>query len=183
MGDRIGGVPRITSISDAQSSAFAILRRPQVEGDALPEDRWPAYEGGGIGRCGLNPGLARRARTELGNVWVIPGSGYICLALAESSSPSSLDGGGVNCVATEVAVSEGTVTWTSIRSGDQDIVHGLVPDGVRELTLTAQNGVSKTVPVHDNVYGALLDGHFASYRFTGPRGTVTWPGSTKPRSQ
>ena len=64
------------------------------------------------------------------------------------------------------------VTWTSTRSGDRNIVHGLVSDGVEDVMLTARYGTTKTVPVCENVYGALLTGGFTSVRFTGPSGSV-----------
>jgi len=64
------------------------------------------------------------------------------------------------------------VTWTSDSGAVQDLVHGLVPDGVREVYLRAANDASRTVAVNDNVYGTVLDGHLRSVRFFGPAGTV-----------
>jgi hypothetical protein len=64
------------------------------------------------------------------------------------------------------------VTWTSTRSGLQDRVHGLVPDGVGEVTLLAANNASVKVFVEGNVNGAVLDGRFRSGRFSRPTGTV-----------
>jgi hypothetical protein len=117
-----------------------------------------------IGRLGLNPALARRAVTQLGDVWVVPGDGYIALEV-----------GGMVCDRTEVAARRGMVTWTSRRPGHlQDVVHGLVPDGVSEVTLQAANHASTTVIVNDNVFAAALNGHFRSGHFSGPTGTVEW---------
>ncbi len=73
---------------------------------------------------------------------------------------------------TDYVVTQGLVTWTSTRSGDQSIVHGLVPDGVDEVVLTATNGTMKTVPVKDNVYGTVMEGFFTSLHFAGPNGIV-----------
>ena len=78
----------------------------------------------------------------------------------------------MSCERTEAAASRGMVTWTSLNSGVQDLIHGLVPDGVEEVTLRAANHASTTVSVNENVYGAVLDGHFRSGRFSGPTGTV-----------
>ena len=114
-----------------------------------------------IGRLGLNAALARCARTDASDVWVVPGNGFICL-----------DVGGMCCHTSEVARAHGLVTWTSGRSADRTIVHGLVPDGVAEVVLTATEGTTKTVPVQDNVYGIEMEGVFTSLRFAGPRGTV-----------
>jgi hypothetical protein len=57
------------------------------------------------------------------------------------------------------------------------VAHGLVPDGVAEVTLFAAVGVPMTlVPVtlavKENVYGAVLPGDFMSGRFSGPAGTI-----------
>lgn len=148
-------------VSADQAESFAILRRQQVETDQMPESRRKLFDGGLVGRLGLNPALARRALTPVGDVWVVPGNGYI-----------GLDVGGMSCGRTEVAARRGIVTWTSLKSGVQDLIHDLVPDGVEQVTLLAANDASTTVPVSENVYGAVLDGHFRSGRFSGPTGTV-----------
>ncbi len=151
---------RVAAVSVDQASAFGILRRPLVESDRIPEERWGAYAQGMRGRLGLNPALARRANSDVGDVCVIPGNGFICL-----------DVGGMCCNTIENAMAQGIVTWTSTQSGDQNIIHGLVPDGVEEVRLVASDGITKIVSVCDNVYGALLAG-FTSVRFTGPAGPV-----------
>jgi uncharacterized membrane protein len=152
---------KVAVVSAEQAESFAILRRPQIESDRLPKSHGEMFEGGFIGRCGLNPELARRAVTQLGDVWVVPGSGYIALVV-----------GGMVCNRTEIAARQGMVTWTSDSGARQDLVHGLVPDGVREVSLLAANDASTTVAVNDNVYGTVLDGHLRSVRFFGPTGTV-----------
>ena len=93
---------------------------------------------------------------------MVPGNGFICL-----------DVGGMCCHTSEVARAHGLVTWTSGRSADRTIVHGLVPDGVAEVVLTATEGTTKTVPVQDNVYGIEMEGVFTSLRFAGPRGPLS----------
>ncbi len=65
----------IASVPTVQAEAFALLRRPQTATDLIPEDRLEQYHAGFLKRAGLNPALARRAETPLGNVWVIPGDG------------------------------------------------------------------------------------------------------------
>jgi hypothetical protein len=62
--------------------------------------------------------------------------------------------------------------WTSRPPDHQNLVHGLVPDGVDEVTLLAANGASTTAVVTENVYGAVLDGPFTSHCFAGPNGPV-----------
>lgn len=153
--------PKVAAISVEQAERFAILRRPQIESDRLPQSHREMFEGGLIGRCGLNPDLARRAVTQLGEVWVVPGSGYIALVV-----------GGMTCDRTESAARQEMVTWTSDAGALQDLVHGLVPDGVREVSLRAANDASTTIAVNDNVYGTMLAGHLRSVRFVGPAGAV-----------
>jgi len=153
--------PKVSVIPAEQAESFAILRRPQAQSDQLPASYWEAFEEGLIGRLGLNPAFARRAMTQLGDAWVVPGNGYLGLYV-----------GGMACDRTEVAASRGIVTWTSERSGLQDLVHGLVPDGVAEVTLLAANNASAKGFVDENVYGAVLEGRFRSGRFFGPTGTV-----------
>jgi hypothetical protein len=163
----------ISAIPADQASAFAILRRPQEASDVLPEAQWERYETGLGGRLGLNPQLMRAASTQVGNVWVIPGNGYVCLSLAASSSPASLDGGGMGCNASSRAADGHLVSWTFFgKSRNQSIVQGLVPDGVISVTLTATNGASVTTPVSDNVYGTVLDGVFSAVTLNRPSGSV-----------
>ena len=147
----------ITALSAEQAENFAILRRPETADDRLSDERQEAFRTGLVARQGLNPALARRARTSIGDVWIIPGSGTI-----------ALDVGGMSVARVDSAIARGTVTWTSTSSGEQDIVHGLVPDGVQEVTLTASNGAATTVVVKDNVYGAMLDGGFMAVSVTTP---------------
>ena len=64
------------------------------------------------------------------------------------------------------------MTWTSDSGALHDLVHGLVPDGVREVSLSAANNASTTVVVTDNVYATVLDGHLRSVRFLEATGTV-----------
>jgi hypothetical protein len=153
--------PTLSVVSAEQAQSFAILRRPQIERDRLPNSHREMFEGGLTGRCGLNPELARRAVTQLGDMWVVPGSGYIALVV-----------GGMVCNRTEIAARQGMVTWTSDSDALRDLVHGLVPDGVSGVSLLAANDASTTVAVTDNAYGTVLNGHLRSVRFSGPTGTV-----------
>ncbi len=142
-----------------QGEMFSILRREQLEDDQLPQDRRDGFTGGRLGQLGLNTSLARRATTQIGDIWVIPGNGWIAL-------------GGHGAVATpaEVVARQGTVMWTS-REG-KGIVFGLVPDGVSEVTLVDHEDASINVLVNDNVYGAILNAPLQLLRLTGPTGEV-----------
>jgi len=149
--------PMITALSAEQAENFAILRRPETDEDRLPDERQEVLRTGLVARQGLNPALARRARTSIGDVWIIPGNGDI-----------ALDVGGMSVAHVGDTIARGMVTWTSTPSREQDMVHGLVPDGVQEVTLRASNGATTTVAVKDNVYGAMLDGRFTAISVTAP---------------
>lgn len=69
--------PMITALSAEQAENFAILRRPETDKDRLPEERQERLRTGLVARQGLNPALARRVRTSIGDVWIIPGNGTI----------------------------------------------------------------------------------------------------------
>jgi hypothetical protein len=164
--------PMITAIPADQAATFSILRRPPAESDRLPDG---TFEGGGMGRLGLNPALARRASAQIGDVWVVPGNGSI-----------GLYDGSATANPMAYAATRGMVMWgSSAKMRPNVVAHGLVPDGVEEVTLFAageplrflQPGakpelVPVTLVVQENVYGALLPGEFLSGRFSGPAGII-----------
>jgi hypothetical protein len=153
-------MPMIEEITGQQSAMFSILRREQLDGDQLPQERRKGLEGGRIGQLGFNPSLARRATTPVGDIWVIPGNGWIALQ----------DDGGAVATPTEVIASQGTMMWTD-REG-KGMVCGLVPDGVSEVTLFDHGNGSVNASVEDDVYGAMLTALFSSLRFTGSNGVI-----------
>jgi hypothetical protein len=161
------GLRVVLSIPEEHAAAFGILRREQSSTDLLPEDRLDRYEHGRIGSFGLNPRLARRAETPLGNVWVIPGDGWLCLSLAASLDRSSLDGGGMACARTQSAIARGLITWTGSPSGRGQMVHGLVPDTTAEVDLIAADGSMTSPRISDNVYGVDLRSALARVRVDG----------------
>jgi hypothetical protein len=153
--------PKIETISVEQAASFALLRRGQIESDRLPEDRGDRLDEGPMGqRRGLNSALARRAATQIGDVWIVPGNGYLALVVA----------GGAVCTETGFVVTQGTMSWTS--HNGQGIVHGLVPDGVTEVMLLDSKDASVSMLVKDNVYRAKLAAPFQALQFTGPAGQV-----------
>jgi hypothetical protein len=157
----------IASVPTVQAEAFALLRRPQIPTDLIPEERWEQYYTGFLQRAGLNPALARRAETPLGNVWVIPGAGWICLSLAGSADRASFDGGGLTANSAESAVTRGLTSWTGSRSGQGQMVQGLVPDRTAEVALIAADGSVTKPRISDNVYGVDLKCALARVCFDG----------------
>lgn len=135
----------ITAIPEEQAEAFAILRRPQVPTDLPPQDRWELYATGRFGQLGLNPALARRAQTPLGDAWVICGDGWI-----------GLDVGGMTANTTQNALAGRVITWTRSRSGPGQMVQGLVPDTITEVQIVTSDGSTTLARVADNTYGVDL---------------------------
>ena len=121
------------AISADQAERFGILRRPRAAGDGLPEAPLAGFGEGGLARCGLNPRLARRGVTPIGDVWVIPGNDHI-----------AIHPGSTTCTRTAVVARQGLLLWGSANPRPKVIAHGLVPDGVSEVTLFALNGTTAT---------------------------------------
>jgi hypothetical protein len=170
-------LPRVTAISADQAKDFAILRRPQTPLDLLPADRVDQFEQSGMTRrCGLNLGLARRALTQIGEAWIVPGNGHVAF----------LGNGGAACTRTDHAARQGLLMWGSSKDMRPNVVaQGLAPDGVANVTLYSAGEplrclrpraeptlVPLTLAVTENVYGAMLRGAFLFGRYEGPAGTV-----------
>jgi hypothetical protein len=152
-------LPMIDVVSVDQAANFSILRRARVADDQLPAG-FVGFGGGRMGQLGLNPALSRRATTGLGDVWVVPGNGWL-----------ALQGGGGTANPTESVAHRGMIMWTASQAGN-GVVHGLMPDGVSEVALSDWTEASFTVQVIENVFGASLDGYFRSLSFVGPQGQV-----------
>ena len=146
--------PEVRSVPAAQAAAFAILRRPLRASDAFEAIR------PGAGPLGANPALARTVREPAGGlsagiVSVVPANGALCLRV-----PFSFDGGAQWFCQPLAAAREGRLIMAlrpagPLRAGEQLLV-GLVPDGVRTVTVTAAAGSPRTVPVRSGVYDVQL---------------------------
>lgn len=147
-------VPEIHSVTAAQAAAFSILRRPLRAGDAF------AVIHPGAGPLGANPALARTVhepagRLSAGIVSVVPANGALCLRV-----PFSYDGGAEWFCQPVAAAREGRLLMAlrpagPLRASEQLLV-GLVPDGVRSVTVTTAAGSRRTVPVRSGIYDVQL---------------------------
>ena len=154
--------PEIHAIQAAQSASFGVLRRPQH-----PRDLFATLHAGS-GPLGANPSLARSVAMPAGALAprllsVVPANGSICLRLLFSSGVVYWE-----CRTTGQAV-EGELIAGLRRAGaragrrpvppprsSSQFIVGLVPDGVRAVTITAARGVSRTLAVGANVYAATI---------------------------
>lgn len=121
-----------TRIADVPTSAVAVVQPDIANNFALfraqgatpmPADLAKAL--GSPTKFGRNAALARKITTPSGTGWVIPGDGFICLAV-----PDPVDGYGESCTATDVVVKQGL--WVGLRGDGPDaksLDTVLVPDG------------------------------------------------------
>jgi hypothetical protein len=168
-GQRVQPEPAATA---DQSADLAILRRPRVASDALPGSPSSWTNDPADGSSGANPALSRSAQgLPAGAAWLIPGDGMICF---DARFP--IAGGGGTCQ-DDATVDTGRVLIFGYNQSAPNLLGlaGIVPDGVGTVTVTAPDGTTQSVTVHENVYLAeipLQPGTF-SVAFNGPNGPVT----------
>jgi hypothetical protein len=143
----------VRAVPPAEAASFAILRRPLRSTDAF------AAVHAGSGPVGANPALARtlsepKSGLSVGAVSVVPANGWVCLRVP-------LAKGGAQWWCQTLALAQrGKLVMAlrpagPLRAGEQLLV-GLVPDGVRTVTVTAAGGVRRSVPVRSNVYDVQI---------------------------
>lgn len=146
-------VTEVHAVPPAEAASFAILRRPLRSSDAF------AAVHAGSGPVGANPALARtvsepKSGLSAGVVSVVPANGWVCLRV-----PFAKGGAQWWCQTLALARSGKLVmallSAGPLRAGEQLLV-GLVPDGVRAVTVAAAGGVRRSVPVRSNVYDAQI---------------------------
>lgn len=85
---------------------------------------------------GRNATLARSFQTPYGTGWVIPGDGYLCIAV-----PTTTNGSGTSCVPTELAIERGLWLRIGGSRADGKVLETVVaPDGANVVSGT------KTLP-------------------------------------
>ena len=152
-GQTVVSLPEVQAVPASQAASFAILRRPLRRSDAF------AAIHPGAGPLGANPALARTLHEPSGGlsagiVSVIPANGGLCLRVPFA-------GGGAQWFCQPLAAArEGRLLMAlrpagRLRGGEQLLV-GLVPDGVRAVTVTTTAGSARTVPARSGVYDIQL---------------------------
>jgi hypothetical protein len=125
----------------AQRDRFALLRTPAVT--PLP----PAFQTA-VDRAPDSYALdVPGARENASGVWLIPGSGGMCIAVLDS------DGVGMSCQTTE-ATEAGELTFSAreAATGQEQIV-GVAPDGVGTATGFGSDGAAvSSAPVTSSTY-------------------------------
>jgi hypothetical protein len=143
----------VRAVPPAEAASFAILRRPLRSTDAFV----PVHAGSGP--VGANPALARtlsepKSGLSAGAVSVVPANGWVCLRVPFAK------GGAQWWCQTLTLARRGKLVMAlrpagPLRAGEQLLV-GLVPDGVRSVTVAAAGNVRRSLPVRSNVYDAQI---------------------------
>ena len=146
-------IPEVRAVPAAEAASFGILRRPLRSTDAF------AAVHPGSGPLGANPALARtlsepKGGLSAGAVSVVPANGSVCLRVPFAK-------GGVQWWCQKLALARMGNLVTALRpSGplraSEQLVVGLVPDGVQAVTVTAAGGGRRSLPVRSNVYDAQV---------------------------
>jgi hypothetical protein len=151
----------IDAVQRAQAASFAILRRPRG-----PRDRVATLDAG-AGPLGANPTLARSVPMPAGALAprllsVVPANGGVCLRLLFKSGvvywecrTTRQATGGELIAGLRPIGAPGQRPLAPPRTSSQFIV-GLVPDGVRTVTVRAAHGVTRTLLVAANVYATTI---------------------------
>jgi hypothetical protein len=104
---------------------FALFRNRAASG--MPGDA--EVQVGSAVRYGRDASLARAIDTVTGTGWMIPGDGYLCIAV-----PDPVDGYGTSCVPTDVAAERGVaISLVGNLPGDKVAETVVVPDGREAL--------------------------------------------------
>jgi hypothetical protein len=168
---------RLVAVPAAEAAPFAILRRPRTPADAFHEID------PGLGPMGANPALARTVREpagglSLGFVSVVPARGGVCLRIPFA--------GGATWWCQPTAKARVGSLRVGLRPpsrlgsappalGNQLLI-GLVPDGVRSVTVTSTGGAERRLPVRANLYDAqVYSPRRVAFELAGARVSVSAP--------
>ena len=134
----------VQSVPKHVQAGFALFRERAASPIPAPTSEYI----GAPGSFGRNSDLAREFSTAAGTGWVIPGDGYLCIAI-----PDPLTGYAESCAPTEVALKNGL--WVRVEGDGQDASTTdalLVPDGtVVHAPGTGTSSGAPGVVVHEGV--------------------------------
>jgi hypothetical protein len=137
-------MPVVDALPAADASTWSALTRPPGDAERDADNMAQLQTFQADSRFGVNAGLARMIATRDGyGIWLMPGNGFVCIGLRRAGDK----GMGQSCN-TDDAARAGALSV-----GDGTNVFGIVPDGVRSVTVTdADTGLRHDEPVTDNVY-------------------------------
>src|SRR4051794_2844684 len=124
-----------TSVPPELGDRFGILRRSRTAGDELPPEMAARMEAHPRWDFGANPRLARRASDAHGGLFVVPGSGGVCLLAGEGSGTCNMS------EAAERGEVLGTTTGSAHGYAEGEFrVSGIAADGVDRVILHMADG-------------------------------------------
>ena len=151
--------------------AFAILRRPRTDADALSPEALEALRVRGLSPLSLDSSRLLRSTQSGGRAWVVPvpnvvtGLGVACEPVGKSGPREGLvvvavgdaasGGGGA---LDDLVRGRAPVTLAPCAGADHSMlsISGIVPNGVPAVFLTAPDGTAVRADVKDNGYEFLL---------------------------
>jgi hypothetical protein len=140
----------VRTVPAAEAAAFAILRRPLRRSDAFAQIHR------GAGPAGANPDLARTLREpagglSAGSVSVVPAAASVCLRAPFVGATAAQWWCQPLAQARQGRLLMALRPAGPLRASNELLI-GLVPDGVRSVTVSAAGGLRRTVAVRENVY-------------------------------
>jgi hypothetical protein len=156
----------ITAVDRDQEATLGVLRRAVGRTDAPGDGARSLIAQGSGPALGANPALARLAlTTALGEkLYVVPARGWVCLTSDTSAG---------NCTPTDRIAEGYAVGLQPIPSGYR--LRGLVPDGVKDVTVHGAGSESATATPEANAWQADVAFTPATVSWTGAAGEKTVP--------
>jgi hypothetical protein len=150
--------------------AFAILRRPRTDQDALSPEALEALHVRGLSPVSLDSSRLLRSTPSGGKAWIVPVPNVVGLGVACTPVGRSGPREGLAVVAVGDAASGGGGALDDLVRGRAPVavapcagadhsmlsISGIVPDGVPAVFLTAPDGTAVRADVKDNGYEFLL---------------------------
>ena len=158
--------------SEALLDAFAILRRPRTDQDALPPEAVEALRARGLSAVSPDSARLLRSTPSGGRAWVVPVPdavgrlpGFACAPAGRSGPREGLavvavgdaaSGGG--SALDDLVRGRSPATVAPCAGADHSMlsISGIVPNGVPAVFLTAPDGTAVRADVKDNAYEFLL---------------------------
>jgi hypothetical protein len=164
------GVSQVTTVDPRVKDAMAVFETPRTGVDALRTDLAEKIDA--KADFGMNPGLSRLAiGNTTSSVYLIPARDRVCAALTVG------EGASASCRSVEDIeagnVGAGTVT---LETGGIAI-YGIVPDGVRSVSVQTGKSDSAAVATKDNAYYTVVPAGtpLRTVSYVGPSGSVEFP--------
>jgi hypothetical protein len=154
-------VPRtaLPALPRALGDAYAQLNRPATAAD---RDNAVVRQAELYARqFGLSADQARVLSTIDGKrVWMIPGNGYVCIGV-QTVGDDLMDTG---------CETEATALKYGVSVSNTENIYGVLPDGIRQIDVTDDDGFHHVESVNDNVY--VLPPVSATVRYRDAQGDV-----------